>query len=141
MRANNISKIYVVFFVLAALLNIGATCKYTVHDTEVCSVAGVMMAGMDCAHTRSDETRSMTLDQTIEFLEPQVGDPKTGKGTRAGAMCMTAGNYVQQKNDLETVCRMLGERCSYEIKQAIADANRRIVALQTRTIKKAALKK
>lgn len=128
-----------IFVLVLGLLNTAATCNYKVRDTEVCSVAGVMAAGMDCAHTRTDETRSMTLDQTLEFLEPRIGSK--GSPERAGAMCMSADDYTKQKTDLESICRMLGDRCSYEVKQAIAEADRRLTALQKRTIKKAVRRK
>lgn len=102
-------------------------------------MAGIMAAGMDCAHTRADETRSMTLDQTLEFLEPRIGSK--GVPERAGAMCMSADDYTKQKTDLEIICRKLGDQCTYEVKQALAATDRRMVELQQRTIKKAGRKK
>ena len=140
MRGWKIKTTYVNIFVSAlALLNVAATCSYKVRDTEVCSVAGIMAAGMDCAHTHNDDVRSMTLDETLEFLEPKIGT--NGVPDRAGAMCTSAEDYTKRKTDLEILCRMLGDRCTIEVKKAIADADRRMVSLQKRTIKKAARKK
>lgn len=140
MHARNIALICLSTFALVALPN----CTHTVKDTEVCSVAGILAAGMDCAHTRSDETRSMNLDATIEFLEPQP-ERKDAKGRtipeRAGAMCLSAEDYTKQKTDLEIICRKLGNACSYEVKKMIEDAGVRLDALQKRTIKKAVRKK
>lgn len=105
-----------------------------IRDTRVCTVAGVLAAGMDCGHTRSDETESMTLDQAIEFLEPQIGTKD--KPERAGAMCLSADDYVQNKNDLEILCRLMGSRCTYEAQQAIQDAGRRLDALKKKGLDK-----
>lgn len=65
----------------------------------------------------------MTFDEFLEFLEPQVErqDPLTGKTlpARAGAVCKSADDYNREKTALEKACRMLGSRCSYDIKRAI----------------------
>lgn len=114
------------------LLNTAATCKYTVRDTEVCTVAGIMAAGMDCGHTRTDETRSMNLDEALTFLEPFEGDKKNPP--RAGAMCISADGYTQNKTDIETLCRMLGPKCSYEVKEALAAADKRMTKLQKKSM-------
>lgn len=122
------------------LLNVAATCSHKVRNTEVCTVAGVLSAGMDCAETQADKTRSMNLDETIEFLEPQIADPKTGRKERAGAMCFSSDHFNTNKTDLEILCAKLGKACSLEVKQAIRKGSARMDALQSRTIKKTRIK-
>lgn len=125
---------------ILALLNTAATCQtHTVRDVEGCAVAGILAAGMDCAHTRSDDVRSMNLDQAIEFLEPQ--EAKNGKPERAGAICFSADDVSKQKTDLETICRLLGDRCSYEVKQEIQKAATRMENLKATSIQKRKQKK
>ena len=126
------------FALVLGLLNSAATCDvHKIRDTRVCTVAGIMAAGMDCGHTRTDETDSMNLDETLVFLEPQVGDPKKGTKDRAGAMCIAAEDFTRNKTDLETLCRMLVNRCTFEVREEIKAMGKRMTDLQTRTIRKA----
>lgn len=127
-------------FCVLALLNTAATCQtHTVRDIEGCAVAGVLAAGMDCAHTRTDEVRSMNLDETIEFLEPQ--EAKDGKPERGGAICFSADDVAKNKSDLEIICRLLGDRCSYEVKQEIQKSGERLRSLQQKSLEKRKQKK
>lgn len=100
----------------------------------MCTVAGILAAGMDCGNTRSDATSSMNLEETIQFLEPQVATKNSP--ARAGAMCISAQDYVNNKNSLEILCRMLGPQCTYEAIQAISEASRRIGDVSYKAMKK-----
>lgn len=96
----------------------------TIPNTTACTVAGVLAAGSICSETQTNVTYDMTLDETIDFLEPQLErpDPKNpGKilPARAGAVCQSASDWNKNKTALEVACRELGKRCSYEMKAAI----------------------
>ncbi len=116
-----------------ALLNCAATC-HKIHDTEVCSVAGIMSAGMDCVHSQTDSARALNLQETIDFLEPQIPDPKTKKPGRAGAMCMSAEYFNLMKTDLDVICEKIS--CSDEIKQEIRSTSQKMDRLQSQAIGK-----
>lgn len=107
-------------------------------NTEVCSVAGLLAAGMDCAETLTHKTRSMNLDETIEFLEPQTG-PKA----KGAALCQSADDWSKQKIALEQACELLGSKCTYDMKSALTKASANIWDLQWKTWwkKKAQMKK
>lgn len=122
MRGSRVVKSFVLLFALS-LLN----CT-TIKNKEVCTVAGILSAGMDCANTLNDDERSMDLDQTIEFLEPQ--EKTKDRSARAGAMCLSADHFTDMKSEVEILCRKLGNRCDYE--KTVA----RMEALSAKTIKK-----
>lgn len=134
MRAPNIKLICLSLFAILTLPN----CT-TVHNVEVCTVAGVLSAGMDCANTNNEGTRSMDLDETIRFLEPRIG--VRGQPDSAGAMCFSAIDYTTQKTDLEVLCKRMGLACTYEAKELIKDAARRIETLQKRSLLKNPIKR
>lgn len=94
-----------------------------IEETELCSVAGVMAAGMNCAKTLSPDTREMDLQETLQFLEPQaaVYDEK-GKllsPEKGPAICASMDDFNKQKTALEIACIALGSLCTYEIKETI----------------------
>lgn len=118
---------------LAALVS---CANVQVANTEVCAVAGVMAAGMDCAETLSQKTRSMDLTETIKFLEPQLADPVKKTPARGAAMCQSADDWNKQKTALESACKILGKSCTYEIKMALATAENNISTLQAKVASK-----
>lgn len=78
---------------------------------------------MNCANTLSKTTREMTLDETIQFLEPhpEIRDA-SGKvlvREKGPAICLTSEHFNQFKTDLEVACEMMGNKCTYEMKSAI----------------------
>ena len=81
------------------------------------------MAGMNCADTLTPNTREMTLEETIKFLEPQ--EPILSESGeviipgRSGAICQSSEHYNEIKTDLEVACKKLGKRCTYEMKENI----------------------
>lgn len=92
-----------------------------------------MAAGADCAFTLRQSTRMMTLDEFIEFLEPQpaIYDP-TGKELtpeRGPAICQSQEDWNKMKTVLEAACIQLGESCGYELREAIAATSRTIDSL------------
>ena len=83
----------------------------TIPPSDVCTVAGVLSAGMICANTHSGAKREMDLDASIVFLEAEL--PTDVTPGRAGAMCMSVSDWNGMKTALEKACRMLGTRCKY----------------------------
>lgn len=97
----------------------------------------MMSAGADCDNTLSDNPTSLALDQFINFLEPQpeIRDPKSGvviSPARAGALCQSAEDWNSMKTELEQACKILGNQCTYEMKQKFYAAVARLKALQGR---------
>lgn len=91
--------------------------KIVVPNTEACTVAGIVGAGAICAETVTGVTRDMTMDEFFDFLEPkEEHDDIPG---RAGAVCQSADDWNDQKTALEMACRVLGKKCSYEIRQVV----------------------
>lgn len=112
-------------FIMVMLMTLLFGCtSVVVPDTEVCAVSGLMSAGADCSHTlaKPPQTRSMDLDEWINFLEPQkeVRDPVHGSLIRAqhgAALCQSSEDWNKQKTALEQACKLLGSKCTYEIKR------------------------
>lgn len=90
-------------------------------DARICSVAGVMSAGMDCATTVSGKTETLNLDQSIAFLEPST--------ERGGAMCMSTEDFTKLKMLIEQACDRLGRACTREVKKNIETVSHRIDGL------------
>lgn len=59
----------------------------------------------------------MTLEEYIEFLEAQPETPE--HPAKAAAVCMSAIDFGNMKTELETACRMLGNRCSYAVRRML----------------------
>jgi len=88
----------------------------------------------------------MNLDEFIDFLEPQEErpDPKNPGKTlpaRGAALCQSASDWNKMKTDLETACKMLGNRCTYEIVEMIETLKSSIDGLQTKVQAKKIVKK
>lgn len=98
--------------------------KVKVYDEELCVVAGVLSAGSDCVSTLSGMHRSMSLDETIEFLEPQIDPP------RAAAIIMAATTWEHIKTTLEQLCEMLKGACTEEAVKRLQTVSGNIVELQ-----------
>lgn len=116
---NSIKKLYLILLGLILLVLSGCV---TVPNTEVCTVAGVLSAGADCAMTLSSDTRQMTMDEFLEFLLPN--------DKRGGAMCQSVEDWNKQKTALEQACDKLGKACSYDIREAINKVTKNIDKLQ-----------
>jgi tetrahydromethanopterin S-methyltransferase subunit G len=129
-----VKKIKSTFLLLLVSLFSGCLVHVTVKNTKACAVAGVMAAGADCAYTLTDKTESMTLDELIDFLEPQPErpDPKNpGKmlPARGPAIIQSSDDWNHMKTALEQACAALEDRCSYETQQMIKEAGRRVGVL------------
>lgn len=119
-----------------------SACKtIPIKDTTECVVAGILMAGADCATTNSSQTSEMDFEQFVEFLEPQPERPdpaRPGKmlPERAGAVCRSDDDFTAQKTALESACALLRKRCTPEMKTAIGGMNRVSNMLQEQKQKK-----
>jgi hypothetical protein len=100
-------------FILALL----ASGCVTIPNTTACTVAGRLLDGGICAETLTGKTSEKTFEQMIDFLEPQLETPE--HPARGGAICQSSEDYNKQKTALERACRLLGSRCSYELRQLI----------------------
>ncbi len=97
------------------LLVIAASSCVSVPNTRIYTVAGQLDAGMIGAETNTDWTGDLTLEETITFLEPFLGNDE--HPARAGAICMSAYDWNRMKTALEQACRAMGKKCKYETGQ------------------------
>lgn len=138
MNVKNLAKLSLI---LAATTLLASCAEVKIRETRFCSVAGVLIAGMDCGYDLSDKTDSMTFDEMVEFLEPQPErpdpkDPNKMLPARAGAMCQPADDWNHKKTVLEQACKMLGKRCSWQLKEMIRKAGDRAKRVQDLSLQK-----
>lgn len=100
---------------------LSACTHVTLPDIEACAVAGIMAGGADCVKSISGGTRSLTLDELIAMLEPQLDPP------RGAAIIISAEDFTRLKVAIEQACAKL-KGCSKEV-EAVSG---RLVALQTK---------
>ena len=98
-----------------SLVLLNSCASVQVPNTEVCAVAGKVQYGANCVHTLSDETREMQFEEFIKFLEPSNNPPK------GAALCQSSDDWNKQKTALEEACKILKDKCTYQIQQAIAN--------------------
>lgn len=99
-----------------------------IKNTEACAVAGTLDNGMMCGETLTDKKRSMLFGEMIKFLEPQE-EVKDNQGNilvpkKGPAICQSIGDWNYMKTTLEQICVLVGENCSYEIKEVIKNLNK-----------------
>lgn len=102
----------------ASLFSLTA-CGVKVPNIRICSSAGAVSAGADCAWTLSSKTETMTFDQFLDFLEPNE--------VRGGAVCSSVEDWIKLKNVLESTCRRYG--CSREEIEQIRVAGDRALTI------------
>lgn len=93
-----------------------SSCAVEFPDIKLYSVAGTLQAGADYAYTGHDETGEITMEELFHMLED-------------GAIIMVSEDYMKQKTAAEQACIKLGAGCSFEIKQALKDSDRRIQSI------------
>lgn len=105
---------------LLSFMLINSGCV-TVPDVRGCSVAGTLSAGGICAHNISTATEDLTFDEFLDFLS---ATPATDTAPEKGAaVCYSQNDDAKMKVVIETMCRMLGNKCSYEkVMEAARDA-------------------
>lgn len=72
---------------------------------------GLISRGATCAETITGVTSQLTMGQTLDALEAQPGKPP--------AIWQSADDYGEETTELQVACRILGDSCSYELKQMI----------------------
>lgn len=108
-----------------ALLNFTASCvSVEIKDTKDCAVAGDLRAGMICTHTLNDTVERMDLQHSLDWLQPQNQRPDPDNigqtlPAHGAALCRSANDYLEAKNELEEACRILGKRCTLEMQKTI----------------------
>lgn len=105
-----------------ALLFLLCNSCTTVPNIELCSIAGVISAGAICVNSNNDSSRDMTMDEFFDFLEPvEAYTDESGvyHAARDGAKCMSTEDYTETKIAMEQMCRLLGKRCTYEMRKAL----------------------
>jgi len=80
-----------------------------VHDTEVCSVAGVLSAGVSCTRAVTGVKTEKTFEELIDMLEPNE--------ERGGAVIIPLNDFVDLKTTLEQACVYV--RCSKATKKKL----------------------
>jgi len=80
-------------------------------NTKKCAVSGSLVDGAICAETLTGETSEMNAVEYVYFLEPNT--------ERGGAICESADDFNKEKTALEQACRLLGKKCTYEMKRII----------------------
>jgi hypothetical protein len=129
----------VVSLAFILLISMLAGCTVSIPNITVCATAGVLSAGGDCAETLSGKTSSLTLDQWIEFLEPQAEQTlPDGKviPSRGAALCMSSDGFAKLKTAMEQACKLLGAKCQKEVTQRINDINGKVEKLQATVMTK-----
>lgn len=91
----------------------------TVKDITTCSVAGTLMAGGICSHSLIPDTKDLTFDEFVSFLEPQPANPADNLPAKGPAVCMASVDYSEMKSELESACRELGPRCSVKLQDLL----------------------
>lgn len=111
----------------------------TIPSSRPCAAYGVLAGGARCKDSLSSNGVDLTFYEYLDFLESQVERecvPVPGMNVcaefpksesqkvllpqRGSAVCYSADDYKTLKTSLETACRKLGWRCSYEIRDAIS---------------------
>lgn len=114
-------------------------CTVTIPNIKLCSTAALMSAGADCSETLTDTTSELTLDQWLEFLEPQLEKIDVNgvvTPARGSAMCMSSDDFSKLKTAMEQLCRKVGSACSPEQKKTISDVGNRVERLQFKVMSK-----
>ena len=107
----------------------------TIKDEVKCTIAGDITAGSICAHTNIEKPISLTFKETLEMLQAQQArhcipvdglnvckeDQSTGTAidlpARGSAIFVQPDDDSEKKIELETLCRMAGKSCKYEVIQ------------------------
>lgn len=117
-------------FPILSALALASCATVNVPNTRMCAVAGRLSAGMDCAYTLNDKTESMTMAESLDFLEPQL-TPERGP-----AVCMASADWAKIKTVIEQACGALGRKCTKEVKDAMQSVSDRVTGLQALSISK-----
>lgn len=108
---------------LFAITLLSSACV-SIPNVKECTAKGRLRFGALCGESNTGVKSKMTAEEYVEFLEPEderddPEHPGQKLPKRAGAVCISAEDHNKRKTALEQACRLLGSRCSFELKQAI----------------------
>lgn len=127
-------------FSLALLALLEAGCaSITVPNSRLCTPAGTITNGADCAYTLSSRTEEMDFAEFVEFLEAQPARPDPARPghmlpERGGAICQSAADWTNSAIALEQACLLLGKRCRTADAVRIVVAKGRIRRLERKSV-------
>ncbi len=100
---------------IAALNGCGSI---TIENTSACAVNGKLSLGATCANTLGPVTSvQITLEQALDILEAR---PATGSApAHPSGVFQSAADYEKDSVEIQEMCRMLGNKCSYAVQQII----------------------
>lgn len=116
--------LYLIWFALT----LSGCASIELPNVKVCTVAGDLSAGANCAYTLSDDTEEMTIEEYLDFLSPSDDPP------RAGALCQSAHDWTRIKTTLEQACVMLKKKCTKEMKAEVKEIIGRLDRLKHRSL-------
>lgn len=90
-----------------------------INDKTVCAASGDVSSGATCTHLISSDHSFLTFDEFLDFLSARPESPDHTIPAKGAAMCMSANDWGKMKLELETACRLLGKKCSYELSKTI----------------------
>lgn len=106
-----ISKVSLLFLIFSTLPSCG-TIK--IHDTLVCTTAGVVDAGANCTRAVSGVQTELNFEEFIDMLEPNE--------SHGPAVVIPLNDFVDLKSEIEQACVYL--KCTkkqLKIKKKIVD--------------------
>ena len=90
-----------IWLILLGTLTSCTTIK--IPNVEWCASAGHF--GALCQYSMSDDNRSLTTSQWIEFLDAQTDDPKTETNEeKSPALCISSKDFVKVKTVIDQMC-------------------------------------
>jgi hypothetical protein len=98
----------------------------TIKNRTAYTANGVLSQGATCSDTINDNTQQVTMDQALDVLEARpspLPDPcHSGSVMPAhpAAVFEPAADFGTETEELEQMCRMLGNDCTYAVKQTIS---------------------
>ena len=123
---------------LSLIVSACGSGSIVIKDERPCAVAGRLADGGICTHTLSSETNNLSLNEMIDFLEPQparhcvpvpgmticADDQSQGTAVdlpaRGGAIAESSEDWKQRQVELEQACRLLGKKCKLDTRTAIS---------------------
>lgn len=103
-----VKKSFLILFISSLIVSCG-TVK--IPNTEVCTIAGKLSHGMICAETMTSNTRDLTFEESLEFLEASED--------RGAALCQSSKHWNDIRTTLEIACKLLGKKCKKKLKKSI----------------------
>lgn len=106
-----------VWLILSSIALLSGCAKVVIKDVEWCASAGRF--GALCQHSIHDQSRRMTVEEFIDFLQARPGNPANGIPAKGPALCTSSEGFKDVKTMLEQACYLLKKKCTYEMKQTI----------------------